>query len=511
MGWIKNMVMRLFKIIPATDREITIKEPLTFQENVLKNKIWYRGDPAELEQFFKQVARYPSYESRFWAVTPFRKVRKIHSGIVQITVDRFKDIITADLNGISFGEEGQVKPLEERWNEIALDNKFSDLLGSAVAGALSSGDGAFKISVDEENKYPIIEFYEADNVAFTKRRGRLTEIKFYTKYSDQTNERKEYRLEETYGRGYVTYKLYNENGKEVPMDTLEDTAVFQDVSFDGDFIMGEPLIFFPSSKWEGRGKALFDAKTDDLDALDEVISQWLDAVRKGRINRYIPEDLVPRTTDGQMIEPNDFDNDYIAIGSAGKEGFSDKIEIVQPDISYEAYVNSYSSFLDLALQGIVSPATLGIDLKKNDSSESQREKEKITIYTRGKLVEVLGNVLPELANKCLKVQDLMENKRAGEYKASAKFGEYAAPGFDNVVETVGKAKTYGVMSIDKAVEEMYGDTLTQEEKETEISRIKQEQGIMDMEEPGVNLDADGFRIGGTNDDRDDRKENIPNE
>ena len=58
MGWLKDFVVRLLKIKPATNRRITIKEPLTFHENVLKNQIWYRGEPAELEQFFKQTAVY---------------------------------------------------------------------------------------------------------------------------------------------------------------------------------------------------------------------------------------------------------------------------------------------------------------------------------------------------------------------------------------------------------------------------------------------------------------------
>ena len=78
------------------------------------------------------------------------------------------------------------------------------------------------------------------------------------------------------------------------LDCVEETANLVPVTFKGDFIMGVPLIFFASSKWKGRGKALFDSKTDNLDGLDEIISQWLDAVRDGRIKRYIPEDLCPR-------------------------------------------------------------------------------------------------------------------------------------------------------------------------------------------------------------------------
>ncbi|MNW60419.1 hypothetical protein D3C74_384050 [compost metagenome] len=69
------------------------------------------------------------------------------------------------------------------------------------------------------------------------------------------------------------------------------------------------------------------------------------------------------------------------------------------------------------------------------------------------------------------------------------FGEYASPSFDAVVETVGKARTFGVMSIERAVEELYGDTWTDDEKAEEVTRLKEEQGIgMEVEQPAVNQD-----------------------
>ena len=483
MGWFKSMITGILKLIPAKKRKIVIQEPLSFQENVLKNKIWYRGEPAELEQFFKKTTDLGYDMARFWAAVPFRKVRKIHSGIVSIVVDRFKDIVTEDLDEISFGEEGEIQQIKERWELIADENNFINVLGEAVAGALSSGDGAFKISLDEVSQYPVIEFYEADVVDFHYRRGRLQEILFYTPFKDGE---KEYRLEETYGKGYVTYRLLDEAGKEVPLDTLEETAIYEDTGFDGDFMMAVPLIIFSSNRWKGRGKALFDTKSDNLDALDEVISQWLDAIRKGRINRYIPEDMIPRDPkDGHTIDPNDFDNDYIAVGSMKKADVGNKIEISQPQISYEAYVNSYSGFLDLAIQGIISPATLGIDLKKNDNAESQREKEKITLHTRNKIVDVLTQVIPELVAAVLMTHDNMTGQAVGKYEPSVKFGEYAAPDFDSTVETVGKAKNYGVMSTEKAVDELYGDTMTDEDKAEEVKRIKEEQGLTEKEEPSV--------------------------
>ena len=488
MGLLKEFLLKLLKIRPASQRRITIQEPMTFTENVMKNQIWYRGDPAELEQFFKQSAIYDVDKARFWASVPYGRVRKIHSGIVSIVIDRFRDIVVADMNGPDFGEGEEIHPVQDVWEEIEKDCSFSNVIGEGISGALSSGDGVFKISIDDTEKYPLIDFYEADRVMFCRKGRKIKEIKLYTPYKSG---QKEYRLEETYGIGYVRYRLLSDDGKEVPMDTLEETKGMADAEFDGDFIMAVPLIIFPSNKWKGRGKALFDSKTDNLDALDEVISQWLDAVRMGRVKRYIPEDMVPRDPEtGKVIESNPFDNDFIAVGAIKAEGESGKIDISQPDISYEAYVNSYASFLDLVLQGIISPATLGIDLKKLDNADAQREKEKITLHTRSKIVKALDSTIPQLAETMLKVYDLMYKPGHGEYKATVKFGEYASPDFGSTVDTVVKAKSGGVMSIEQSVEEMYGDTWTQKDKEAEVARLKTEQGIVEMKEPSVNSEGD---------------------
>ena len=486
MGWFKNMIIKLLKITPATDHKITIIEPLSFQGNVLKNQLWYRGDPSELEQFFKQAAHDDVSKARFWASAPYTRVRKIHSGIVQIVIDRLKDIVVADLDSVDFNEEGEKTPIKDLWDEIAKDNDFEELLGQAIQGALSSSDGAFKISVDEVSQYPVIEFFEADAVDFVTKRGRIQDILFYTTYS---KDNKDYRLQETYSKGKVTYKLFDDAGKEVALTTLDETARLIDVTFTGDFIMAVPLKIFSSSKWKGRGKALFDSKTDDIDALDEVISQWLDAVRSGRVKRYIPEDLIPRDPNtGAFLESNPFDNQFISVGSSLAEGEKGKIDVSQPQIAFEAYQASYAGWLDLVLQGIISPATLGIDLKKTDNAESQREKEKVTLYTRGQIVNALNKVIPELVSTVMMVYDNMQQKAPAQYEASVKFGEYASPGFDTTVEVVGKAKTYGIMSAEKCVDELYGDTMTDEEKAEEVARIKAENSIS-MEEPLVKQDT----------------------
>ena len=71
----------------------------------------------------------------------------------------------------------------------------------------------------------------------------------------------------------------------------------------------------------------------------------------------------------------------------------------------------------------------------------------------------------------------MRGRYPGDYAASVSFGEYAAPDFNNRVETVGKASAYGVMSVETQVEELWGNSKDDEWKEAEIKRIKTEKGL----------------------------------
>ncbi|CAK7069971.1 hypothetical protein [Tissierella sp.] len=481
---IRSMVMKALNIEPAQDNTISIKESLSHAGTVLRNRIWYRGDPSELDQFFKKMATDDVGKSRFWAAVPSAdsSIRKFHSGLPGEMVDKLADIVIADLDNIGLSEQ-------DLWDEIAKENKFNDeLLGDAIKDTLIEGDGAFKFSVDEEiSEYPIIEFYSGSDVDYTSKRGRLQEVIFYAYYA---HDKETYRLEEIYGKGFIDYKLYDKNNKEVPLSKVPEISHLSKITYSGDFIMAVPMKFFKSPKFVNRGNSLYERKSDNFDALDEVISQWIDAIRAGRVKNYIPEDLVPKDPKtGAVMRPNPFDNQFVKVGSSLKEESKDQIDQKQADIKYEAFVQSYASTLDMCLQGIISPSTLGIDLKKTDNAEAQREKEKTTLYTRGKILDVLNEVIPLLVDITLKVYDTMKGQNPGEYQENitVSFGEYASPDFDSTVEVVGKAKSYGIMSLEQAIEELYGDTWTDKEKALEVQRIKQGDSVVD--EPAANIDV----------------------
>ncbi|MEG0681198.1 MAG: hypothetical protein RR581_06180, partial [Eubacterium sp.] len=179
-----------------------------------------------------------------------------------------------------------------------------------------------------------------------------------------------------------------------------------------------------------------------------------------------------------------FDNRFITTKGVFAEGATPpKAEIVQPDIPHESYLASYITALDLCLQGLISPSTLGVDMKKLDNADAQREKEKATLYTRGAMIAALEETLPHLVEAIFKAYAIWINKPCEEISVDVDFGEYANPSFEAQVETVTKARTATIMSVDAAVEELYGDSKDEEWKQEEIKRLKEELGIAEMNEP----------------------------
>lgn len=177
------------------------------------------------------------------------------------------------------------------------------------------------------------------------------------------------------------------------------------------------------------------------------------------------------------------------------EGAKNEIRTEQPEIPHDGYLSTYCTALDLCLQGIISPSTLGIDVKKLDNAEAQREKEKTTLYTRNAIIEALQETLPRLVSAAINADNLLNKKAVEEVKAEIPFGEYANPSFESQVETLSKARPgAAVMSIEAQVEEMWGDSKDDEWKKEEVARLKAEQGIAEVEEPGVNMAAGSFQV-----------------
>ena len=476
---IRQKLIKFLRIHEWNNGGFDINRLLTFEGNCVKNKIWYNGDSYELSQLFSQIG---NTNNSFWGATESAglEIRKMHTGLPKLLVNTLTNITLSDLNDIDFDKATDA----ELWEKIAEENHFDRLLKNATNNTLKVGDGAFKISFsDTVSKLPIIEFYSGENVEYTYNRGRVKEVKFYNTYEHKSVK---YTLEEIYGYGYVKYNLYKEETL-INLNSIPETAGLTDVIFNENVMLAVPYVIFESEVYKGRGQSIFDGKNDAFDALDEVVSQWMDAIRSGRVKTYIPESLIPRDFNGGfLLRPNSFDNKFIKVGSDLSEGAKNEIKTEQPNIQVQAYETTYITNLDLALQGLVSPSTLGIDVKKLDNAESQREKEKTTLYTRQTIIDTLTNVLKSLIQVTFDAYNIQYQQNLYDVEFEISFGEYANPSFEAVVETMSNPNT--PMSIEAKVEEIWGDSKSQEWKDEEVKRIKTERGIIAMDEPSFSKD-----------------------
>lgn len=498
---IKKGIRSWLNVTPATPYNIRITEVMDFETNAIRNRIWYRGDGNELEQLYSQATEYAD-KYKFWAskCTPGMEMRKIHTGIPGLIVRILSSIVLTDMNDFEFPESEQQRKL---WEEIAKNNKFRKKLKKALKEALYIGDGAFKVTIDTEaSEYPILEWYPGERVELVWKHDRIKEVVFKTPYRDHGQN---YVLNERYGYGYIKNELYS-GEKQVDLKLTDETKELNDWAFDKNVILAVPFMVYESAKYEGRGGSIFDRKLDNFDALDEAWSQWMDALRAGRSRTYIPESYIPRDPEtGKLMSPNPFDNRFIAGDNDMSENGKNEIRTEQPGIPHDSYLSSYITALDLCLQGIISPSTLGIDMKKLDNADAQREKEKTTLYTRDAIVEALQESLPELIETSINAYNILNKKATEKVKVTIPFGEYANPSFESQVETVSKGKQGGIMSIEAAVEELYGDSKEKEWKEEEVARLKAEQGIAELKEPSLNME--GVRI----DEGQGGEQNIPDE
>ena len=441
MGLINRMaesirlgIKNFLQITPASDKTITVTETSNHLTECFINRIWYWGNSRQLAELYRQI---DTNKTMFWAAksTEGLEIRKIHTGLPALICETLVNIVIADYNGTDVTSKNSTA-YAERWEDIEKQNKLSDTVKQMLRDLCVVGDGAFKVSFDTAvSDVPIVEWYPAENIDFTYVRGRIREVKFYTDY---TQKHRRYRFEETYGYGYIHYALYNDNGKEIDLHTVDALSWIDSkgVTFGESYMWAVPVLYGKSCH-KGRGAGIIGIKTDAFDSLDEVWSQWMDALRACRTKQYVPDCLVPRNPETcQPISPNPFDNRFITVGNDMSEnGNGNRIYTESPQIQHESYLSSYITALDLCLQGIISPSTLGIDTKKLDNADAQREKEKTTLYTRQNLVKITQNALQSLVAVVLNADgELNGNGIVEGLEVSVNFGEYANPSFESQVK-----------------------------------------------------------------------------
>lgn len=528
---------------PDDDRTTFINDNEKLGRMKLKEyDVWYDGDGDELLNFYTRENyigfNYEPFYMRnkknyFWAISSTEaQIKRTHSGQPRNIVDTLVNIMPFPL--ISAGED--TNKLQAVVRESGLEQLYKD---EQLPLTLVEGWGCWKINWDKDvSDYPSVEYVSAENVDFIYKNGKIIGIVFKNYY---TSDKKRYLLLETRSIEWkpnnaaaaegsegervlvITNELY-----ELPMNmaaTDDDTPLkkvdlktvpeLESVEerieigpFDKLFAVPCVLLGNTSRQW-GYGRSIFTGKIDLFDDLDQALSQSSNAVRLSTPIEYIDEEYLERDKNGLPKKPKAYDRKYVMMkGQKNGDGLAtgQPVQITQPSIEFSRYSDHAVQILLQILNGILSPATLGIDIAKKDNAAAQREKEKVTIFTRNALINGEERILRSLMEQMLMAKEFMDTGAVSvhTYDISVKFNEFADDSFENKLEALGKAYDMEEISTDMYLNKLYGDTLSEEERAAEKEFL--ESARQARTEAYSNADGGGANTQGMIDNIFDRKE-----
>jgi len=486
----------LFKVLDyrfnegLVDSKWSTKPEIIFTRTLLENSKWLSGVVEELEYFYKIT--YPKLigwnttpvVSYFWYKVNAKTIR-VHSGIPALISKTMVSLIAAP--GINY-EVQDNEEATERLYQILQDNNFEDkLLPDLVLYESYGGFAGIKISQDDDiTEFPIIEIVAPENLEVLVDRGRTIGYIFKTRQKAASDDIEIHEVYQKRGNEAteIKYKKFKYKQTElVEIDfTPEEAERYQDI------VINVPLPAViknntsTNNQFKGAPYGVSDYANSQsiFNALDEVLSQMMTAIRFARPKRFISEDLLVNTPTGRKAQFDDFEQDY-EIVQTDPDNQTEQYKQFDTILDVEPYRDAFRTLVQQALNNAgLSPSSVGLTGLEAlaASADSQREREKTTLRTREMKLKLYREALNELFVKVLQFDDVVNRgQAAGEYEISISFNDYTIPSFEQRIETATAALNGGLVDVKHAIDLLFLDDLTDEEKAILVESIKIENGI----------------------------------
>lgn len=494
---------------PNTPNKTFVNNFQDIQSTKLREyRAWYSGDSDQLLNFYtvSDMITYntePYYDrnkqSYFWSVSSTEgDIKRTHSGQPRNIVDTLVNIV--GYPKFTTDEE----KLTDLLNKILKENKFKRMfLQEQLPLTLVEGWGCYRIDWNTHvSDYPIIRYYRADACEFIYEGNRIIAIVFKDYYYGEHGEKyillETRRLTKKYDalsgsmipclRIEKELYVYGEGSGFAPTE-LSRLPQLQDIQANIEItnfksLLAVPCIIYMDNESENAGRSIFTGKIDLFDDLDQCLSQSSNTVRRSTTREYFNSNYLERDPNtGLPIQPKAFDRKYTMYAggrdaNGGMQG--DPVQVTQPQLNFTQYDAEAQHILLECIAGIMSPATLGIDIAKKDVAEAQREKEKVTIFTRNTVIAEEMEILEELGKNLFFANEIMHKGEitAKDYDVSVKFSEFADASFESKLDVLLTAFNADVMTPKLFINELYGDSKTETEKQEQIDYIEARQASL---------------------------------
>lgn len=503
--WIKNKILKKQGVErlsedPNSARLTFISDADNIKiEEIQANKVWYLGDGNELLNFYTQrqaigFANNPIYNRNkrnyFWSLSAEEcQIKRVHSGVPNMIITTLTNII------------GMPDIKCDGWDEIAEANDFKNkLTQQARPLTMAEGFGAWKINFNTKLcNQPLWEYYEGEFVEYIYKAGILIGIVFKSYYQ---KDNKNYVLLETRyraaGNSYVVYELFElrKSNEVIPVDKsiLPELGDLKNIVIPNyNNMLAVPSRYFYDPLNPKYGKSIYAGKLDLFDMLDEIWSQASQTNRVSTPVEYYNPDIIGRGPNGMPSLPNLYNRQFVMKSGIpdGEGNLNKDIDTTQPDLNFDKYGGLAKDILDYILTGILSPATLGIDISRKDNAEAQREKEKVSIMTRNNIIAAETIMLRQMVKLSLDLKQYLTTGQIieQEYEIDVKYNEFANPSFENQIQILGSAWVNGELSTAKYVDLLWGDKLDDEAKLAEIQWLEDNKEKINEDSMGFDLSA----------------------
>lgn len=478
---------------PNQERFALVNDPDDVKlQNAQEARVWYMGNSNDLLAYYtgEAIAGFAHNQiynrnraNYFWGISPEEaNIKRVHSGLPRAIVDTLVSVVgVPKIKGTPKCGEGDID-VSKLLNECGFLEEYTE---RQMPLTLAEGWGAWKVSVGADarvSEWPTVQFYEASDVDFAIRNGKAIGVVFKNYYR-QGN--KDYLLLETRrinerGNSAIEYELYqlgkNDELKPVPMEAVEGLEGLKDVEFPGfKKVLAVPCRFFSDPDNPGYGRSVFAGKIDLFDDIDQSLSQRSQTSRVSTPVEYYSPDVLGRDGNGNPKMPKVYNRQYVQkSGIPDGDGRIDtSIQTTQPNLNLSQYNEEQQALVSMALTGIISPSTLGLGISKRDNAEAQREKEKVTIMTREKIVARETEILRDLAEITTAMKVYMDTGAVplDEPEISVRFSDFANPSFESQSRTLLPMWQAGAISNEMYVEKLYGEDLKGDDRERELEAL----------------------------------------
>lgn len=495
-----------------------------FSNRVTENFIWFSGNTRALRDFYLTKSNWLEEMNMFWAKAP-AKYRKVHSGIPNLLCTKMPIILFGSGYDIKVevykkDAEGNVTDkIDAKASKKAKDTLLAlltkmgiyELASNQAVNESRDGHTVAKLSYDKTlSPFPIYEITDIRNFEIVKERGITKSIVFKTWLSGNNDD--QYCHHEIYttdinGCALIQNKLYKiqvDGETEVPLATHPSTAelppevLFTEIK---GLLAFEKPNKLPNSEFIDccYGASDYAGAIPAFDGLDETLSEIFAEIRNNKTIRYFPASMLPRDVykdqNGNQVvvtnEPDAFITNYQKVQDTYGEETEHKVEVVQINDKMASLLDKWKVGITTAcnLAGI-SPLALGITGLEaiNSGADSQRERNKATIETRNKKLNLWKPYLEELFIKILEFNRWYKNafgiKQDGiddtdldwsNCNISITFPDYIVETASELINTWGGAKQMGVASTETVIDKIHKEW-SEEAKQEEVNRIKFEQG-----------------------------------